>query len=93
MIGNTLADDDPHPLVAVIAIENILSWPAKLYPQEASSKEWLITDLIKLSFGLGWIKEESGFPSLVNFKYEVPGLLIVVSPVAKSMVKNSTGNP
>jgi len=25
VIGNTLADDDPQPLVAVIAIENILS--------------------------------------------------------------------
>ena len=30
VIGKTLADDDPHPLVAVIAIEKILSCPAKL---------------------------------------------------------------
>ena len=27
---NTLAEDEPQPLVAVIAIENIFSWPAKL---------------------------------------------------------------
>ena len=38
VIGKTLADDDPQPLVAVIAIEKIFSCPAKLYPQEASSK-------------------------------------------------------
>ena len=36
VIGKTLADDDPQPLVAVIAIEKIFSCPAKLYPQEAS---------------------------------------------------------
>ena len=30
VIGNTLAEDEPQPLVAVIAIENIFSWPAKL---------------------------------------------------------------
>ena len=38
VIGKTLADDDPQPFVAVIAIEKIFSCPAKLYPQEASSK-------------------------------------------------------